>query len=351
LAQRIVAAQRMLETTDEPVAEVAIGCGFGSSAALRMHFGRVLGTSPASYLMQLARREVEPPADLTARAAAALAAFGAQLETWRAQASSSPSVLALFDRIIDDTGYRRFLDDGSDEGVERWENVLELRGLAAEGADDGDEGTPSLDLATFLEQVALVSDQDTLTEDMNAPVLLTLHAAKGLEFPAVFIVGLDEGLLPHYRSLDDSEEMAEERRLLYVGITRAKDRLFLVRAFRRHSFGTGGVCEPSRFLDDLPADRVEGTSAPTRARAVYERQTRWEPAAVAAPQVRYRPGMRVAHAAFGEGFVLESELDRDDEIVTIQFPVGVKRLAASLAPLQILVEADVNDPKTPRSNT
>ena len=187
--------------------------------------------------------------------------------------------------------------------------------------------------------MALVSDQDTLTEDMNAPVLLTLHAAKGLEFPAVFIVGLDEGLLPHYRSLDDSEAMAEERRLLYVGITRARDRLFLLRAFRRHSFGTGGVCEPSRFLDDLPADRVEGTSAPTRARAVYERQTRWEPAPMTRPEPRYRAGMRVAHAAFGDGVVLESELDREDEIVTIQFPVGVKRLAASLAPLDILADS------------
>ncbi len=297
-----------------------------------------------AYLIQLARRLADPPADLSARAAAAAAEFGAQLDAWRNLAQSF-SVLALFDRILEDTAYRRFLDDGSDEGAERWENVLELRGLAAEGPAAGDEAVdegaradPELGLAMFLEQVALVSDQDTLTEDMNAPVLLTLHAAKGLEFPAVFIVGLDEGLLPHYRSLDDSEAMAEERRLLYVGITRARDRLFLLRAFRRHSFGTGGVCEPSRFLDDLPADRLEGTSAPTRARAAYERQTRWEPAAVSPPEPHYRAGMRVAHAAFGEGVVLESELDREDEIVTIRFPVGVKRLAASLAPLNVLAD-------------
>jgi DNA helicase-2/ATP-dependent DNA helicase PcrA len=305
---------------------------------------RARSTAAPLYLMQLARREADAPADLAARAAAAAAGFGAQLESWRLLASSS-SVLGLFDRLLEDIAYRRFLDDGSDEGTERWENVLELRGLAAEASHDegatgeGPSAGPALDLATFLEQVALVSDQDTLTEDMNAPVLLTLHAAKGLEFPAVFIVGLDEGLLPHYRSLDDSEAIAEERRLLYVGITRARDRLFLLRAFRRHSFGTGGVCEPSRFLDDLPADRVEGTSAPTRARAAYERQTRWEPAAVAPPEPRYRAGMRVAHAAFGDGVVLESELDREDEIVTIQFPVGVKRLAASLAPLNILVDS------------
>jgi DNA helicase-2/ATP-dependent DNA helicase PcrA len=298
------------------------------------------------YLMQLARGEAEPPEDLTARAAAAARGFGAQLGAWRSVAESG--VLPLFDRLIEDTGYRRFLDDGSDEGAERWENVIELRGLAGEEPGTDPNAPASLDLATFLEQVALVSDQDTLTEDMNAPVLLTLHAAKGLEFPAVFIVGLDEGLLPHYRSLDESEAMAEERRLLYVGITRAKDRLFLLRAFRRHSFGTGGVCEPSRFLDDLPADRVEGTSGPTRARAIYERQTRWEPAAVAPPEPRYRAGMRVAHAAFGDGVVLQSELDREDEIVTIQFPAGVKRLAASLAPLNILVDAAPDDPVSTR---
>ena len=279
-------------------------------------------------LIDIARGAAAAPADLSARAAEALHSFGARLNAWRALAKTS-SLIDLFDRLLNDTAYKAFLDDGTDEGTERWENILELRGLAAED--------PDLSLAAFLEQVALVSDQDTLTEDMNAPVLLTLHAAKGLEFPAVFIVGLDEGLLPHYRSLDDSEAMAEERRLFYVGLTRAQDRLFLVRAFRRHSFGTGGVCEPSRFLDDIPGDRVEGSPWPTRARAAYERQTRWEPASSVPPEPRFRPGMRVAHAAFGEGLVLESQLDRDDEIITIQFEGGaVKRLAASLAPLNVL---------------
>ena len=291
--------------------------------------------APAGMLLiEIARGGALPPADLSARAAEALHTFGTRLEAWRALAGTS-SLIDLFDRLLADTSYKAFLDDGTEEGAERWENILELRGLAA---DD-----PDLTLAAFLEQVALVSDQDTLTEDMNAPVLLTLHAAKGLQFPAVFIVGLDEGLLPHYRSLDDSEAMAEERRLLYVGLTRAQDRVFLVRAFRRHSFGTGGVCEPSRFLDDIPGDRVEGSPWPTRARAAYERQTRWEPAPAAAPEARYRAGMRVAHAAFGDGIVLESELDREDEIVTIQFEAsGVKRLAASLAPLNVLDDPAAN---------
>ncbi len=235
---------------------------------------------------------------------------------------------------------RAHLDDGTDEGFERWENVLELRSLAVDAPQEDSEEAPAsarLTLAAFLEQIALVSDQDTLTEDLNAPVLLTLHAAKGLEFPAVFLVGLDEGLLPHYRSLDEPEAMAEERRLFYVGLTHAQDRVFLVRAFRRRSFGSGGMTEPSRFLDDLPGDRVQGAPAPARARAAYDRQTRWEAPLPSPPEARYRAGMRVAHAAFGEGLVLESELDRDDEIVTIQFAgIGVKRLAVSLAPLAVL---------------
>ncbi|HMK08678.1 MAG TPA: UvrD-helicase domain-containing protein [Anaerolineales bacterium] len=315
------------------------GIGAKTAEAL-LAAARQAGVGVGPYLMGIALGQAQPPPDLAPRAAAAAAAFGAQLESWRRLAAAAPLPL-LFDRVVEDTGYRRYLDDGSDEGVDRWENVLELRGLAmAEEETDEGPATAELNLAGFLEQVALVSDQDTLTEDMNAPVLLTLHAAKGLEFPAVFIVGLDEGLLPHYRSLDDSEAMAEERRLLYVGITRTRDRLFLLRAFRRHSFGTGGVCEPSRFLEDLPADRLEGVAEPTRARAAYDRQTRWEPSSAPPPEPRFQAGMRVAHAAFGDGVVLESELDREDEIVTIQFPAGVKRLAASLAPLNILVDSD-----------
>ena len=113
-----------------------------------------------------------------------------------------------------------YIDDGTEEGVERWENIQELRQAAYELSE--------LDLMTFLEHVALVSDQDTLSDQQNAPTLLTLHSAKGLEFPVVFIIGLDDGVLPHQRSFDDPEAMAEERRLFYVGVTRAKDRLSLL---------------------------------------------------------------------------------------------------------------------------
>jgi DNA helicase-2/ATP-dependent DNA helicase PcrA len=193
-------------------------------------------------------------------------------------------------------------------------------------------------LTEFLQQVALVSDQDTLTEGQNAPTLLTLHAAKGLEFPVVFIIGLDEGELPHYRSMEDPEALAEERRLFYVGLTRAKDQVFLLRAFRRRVAGTSNLCEPSRFLDDLPADRIEGDllGMKTPEQAIYARQTRWEDQTPRNAGPRYQAGMRVHHPTFGEGIVLETQVDVDDTEVTVNFEgVGVKRLAASVAHLDV----------------
>ena len=147
--------------------------------------------------------------------------------------------------------------------------MLELRGVAAE--------FPEADLGAFLEQVALVSDQDTLAEEGKAPTLLTLHAAKGLEFPVVFILGLDDGVLPHQRSFDDAEAMLEERRLLYVGMTRAKDRLYLLRAFRRSLYGDSSVSMPSRFLKDIPAhlmqDAQQAQPAPRRGARGPRRRT------------------------------------------------------------------------------
>jgi DNA helicase-2/ATP-dependent DNA helicase PcrA len=248
------------------------------------------------------------------------------------------SPLALMDRILEDVDYHAYIDDGSDEGNDRWENVMELRRLASEFQEQG--------LEEFLERVALVSDQDTLETSINVPTLLTLHAAKGLEFPVVFITGLNDGMLPHSRSFEDPEAMMEERRLLYVGITRAKDRLYLLYTQSRSAYGYTEPVEPSRFLWDIPDGLLTATTtfqAPRRTAAqVSYRPERWKPVetveTVSQAQLEpsYQPGTRVQHPAWGEGMVLNSRLQGDDEIVDIFFQdVGLKRVMASLAQLEI----------------
>ena len=220
-------------------------------------------TSSGLVLMDLARGSDSPYWNqFTGRSVIALADFGASLANWKA-ASPALTVSELFDRIVNDLNYKIYIDDESEEGEERWDNVQELRRVAVEF------DTQTID--EFLENVALVADQDTIKDEINAPTLLTLHAAKGLEFGAVFIVGLDDGILPHSRSFDEPEEMEEERRLFYVGITRAKDRLYLIRSVQRGGRGYAEETYPSRFLDDLPEDLIVGKSRSGRglkARAV-----------------------------------------------------------------------------------
>ena len=296
-----------------------------------------------------------------------LAAFEEMLEGWIA-ARATLTVAQLIDRVLEDTHYADYLRDGTEEGEERWANVLELRNVAAEyplsapvpGALNTSPRTElstsprtelrGLTLTEFLADVALVSDVDNLSDGVNAPTLLTLHSAKGLEFPVVFITGLEEGLLPHNRSLDDPEQMAEERRLSYVGLTRAKDRLFLTYAFMRHRHGDSEPSIPSRFLDDIPPELIDGSWRRGAKRgAGYEGHqsqiaNRKSPSVAvlqsAVPQSavpQFRAGQRVRHATFGEGLVVESSAVGSDEIVTVIFEqVGLKRLAAGVAPLERL---------------
>lgn len=302
--------------------------GIGEKTILALHAAaRGANLSPGAALMDLARGDASPLwPQLTGRAALPLADFGALLVNWRL-AAGRLTVPELFDRIISDINYREYLDDGTEEGAERWENVQELRRLTLEYANRS--------LEDFLQDVALISDQDTLPEGKNAPTLLTLHAAKGLEFGAVFIVGLDDGILPHSRSFDDPEAMEEERRLFYVGITRAKDRLYLVRALRRGSRGYAEETIPSRYLDDIPPELLAGKSRIGPGKA--NRETRDKADFKSTLQPQYRAGMRVRHPIWGEGMVLHSRLQDGDETVDVIFEsVGIKRVAASLAKLTVL---------------
>jgi DNA helicase-2/ATP-dependent DNA helicase PcrA len=299
-----------------------------------------------------------------------LADFGGMLTGWR-DSQTSQALPALFDRIIAETTYQSHIDDGSEEGAERWENVQELRRLAFEYSERG--------LIAFLENLALVSDQDTVPEQSSAPTLLTLHAAKGLEFGQVIIIGLDEGLLPHSRSLDEPEEMAEERRLFYVGITRARNKLYLVRANRRSTYGSYEESVPSRFLKNIPDGLVQrkvraGSRASQASAWSHDSRTgqptswgrddrssqsaRWEstPARARLPvtrrestpepiqppyttptEVRYQAGLHVRHPKWGEGLVLSARIDGPDELVEVMFEgIGPKLLIAALANLEIL---------------
>jgi len=306
--------------------------GIGDKTISALHaVARQAGNSPGAVLLDLARGADSPFwAKFAGRSVVSLADFGASLASW-CTAAPALTVAELFDRIAADINYRAYVDDESEEGVDRWENVQELRRLALEYS------TRSMD--EFLENVALVSDQDTLTEGINAPTLLTLHAAKGLEFGAVFIVGLDDGLLPHSRSFDEPDGMEEERRLFYVGLTRAKDRLYLVRSVQRGGRGSFEETFPSRFLDDIPAELLVGQSRSGRSVRGRLPETLWAApagAAQTAPLIesKFRAGTRVQHPLWGEGIVLDSRLQDNDEIVDIVFEtVGIKRLAASLANL------------------
>jgi DNA helicase-2/ATP-dependent DNA helicase PcrA len=239
----------------------------------------------------------------------------------------------LVDEILERTGYKEYILDKED-GEERWENIAELHNVASE-YNELDTGEA---LTAFLEKVSLVSDLDELDEKADAVTLITLHQAKGLEFPAVFIVGLEEGILPHRKSFDDPEQMEEERRLCYVGITRAKKRLYLLRSYRRSLFGGSTANPPSRFLQDIPSHLISprGLWEESLTPAVspdFNRDSRPSPRPLST--LTLKVGDHVRHSKFGAGIVMNCNPTRDDQELTVAFEeAGVKKLLASLAPLE-----------------
>ncbi len=239
---------------------------------------RAAQTNSSSY--QAAQQLLSERA-ISGRIAQSLQFFLTLMTGWQ-QARTQMTVVALLDRILKEVEYEAFLRDGSEEGESRWENVRALRAVMEE--------RPDLTLTDFLTEVALVADVDDIDEEVRAVTLLTLHSAKGLEYPIVFLTGVEEGLLPHSRSVEASPEaVAEERRLFYVGITRAEERLYLSYAFRRGWYGNADVTGPSRFLDDLP----DATLARPRQRATARPQSRsaasQNPAAGSSAAVNGRP--------------------------------------------------------------
>ena len=251
----------------------------------------------------------------------------------------------LIDLALDRSGYARWVQEDKERGEERMENLKELRGSAEQFAverSSGAEGDARELLGDFLQNVALVSDVDALEDGVDAITLITLHQAKGLEFDAVFMLGLEEGLLPHSRSIENPDQLEEERRLCYVGMTRARKYLYMLRAFRRNFRGSTVAGIASRFLDEMPQElvtrsRIRGmrsSSDVTERLRAREVATIPAPKAAAGPRIEYSPGDRVKHDHFGEGVVVSAREQRGDTEVTVAFEgQGVKRLMLNFAPL------------------
>jgi DNA helicase II / ATP-dependent DNA helicase PcrA len=242
----------------------------------------------------------------------------------------------LIEEIWQRTGYLAELQaERTIEALSREENLRELKSVAAEfhereGGARGEEG-----MAAFLESLTLVSDQDQLDEetdeDEGAVTLMTLHTAKGLEFPVVFLVGLEDGVFPHVRSLSEPDQLEEERRLCYVGLTRAQERLYLTHADHRTLWGGTSYNPPSRFLDELPAELVEQRGA-TRASSAAARVRDREMAEIAGQE--FRVGDTVMHSKFGRGRLVALEGEGERAEATVDFDSeGRKHLVLAYAPL------------------
>jgi DNA helicase II / ATP-dependent DNA helicase PcrA len=314
---------------------------------------RGIGDRAEGYVAAYAQREratfaqaLGRPADvpgLAVRSAAAIEGFNTLIEGLRELADAVP-VAELTEAVLDRTGYAEALESSSDlQDLSRVENLEELVSVAREFDGSHEAGT----LAEFLEQVSLVADADEIPEGEDhggLVTLMTLHTAKGLEFPVVFLTGLEEEVFPHQRSLTNKKELEEERRLAYVGITRAKQRLYLTRAIARTWWGRPSFHQPSRFLTEIPPGLIEwrrdeaaamSSIAPAQERMARRPGTR-SPGNRPVPSLS--PGDMVTHDKFGLGTVVSTDGYGDQAEAKIDFggSYGVKHLVLRYAPLEKL---------------
>lgn len=283
------------------------------------------------------RRVAEVPG-LTGRAGQALAGFAAFLEEMLTL-KENLSVSNLTRAILDKSGYLASLQqEGTVEAESRLENLNEFLSITAGFEKESDDQS----LGAFLETVALVAEVDQYQEQESI-TLMTIHSAKGLEFPVVFLVGMEEGIFPHSRSLMEETELEEERRLCYVGMTRARQRLYLSYAQMRTLYGNFQYQVPSRFIQEIPAAllrRREATAPEPLGTGTHG--SRSLPPAAAPPaalrpagSVTYRPGDKVFHRKWGQGTVITVEGSGQEAKVKVAFPgLGIKELLVELAPLE-----------------
>ncbi|GMB09185.1 DNA helicase PcrA [Thermolongibacillus altinsuensis] len=268
---------------------------------------------------------------LSARIMAPLVEFRNQIEHW-GQMQHYLSVTELVEDVLDRSGYRDMLRaEKTLEAHSRLENIDEFLSVTKHFESVSEDKS----LIAFLTDLALVSDIDQLDDSSeeqksDAVVLMTLHSAKGLEFPVVFLIGMEEGIFPHSRSLSDDDEMEEERRLAYVGITRAEEELFLTRAQMRTLFGQTNINSPSRFIDEIPEELIENVRKTMERKPVARTiQTNVQ------TETEWKVGDKVSHKVWGTGTVVRVKGNGDDQELDVAFPspIGIKRLLAKFAPI------------------
>lgn len=257
----------------------------------------------------------------------------------------------MLDILLDKTGYAAYMKSLGDEGIARMENINELKSTMVEYMNGKAEGE-EYSLSEFLEEISLFTDIDKLDESADAVVMMTIHSAKGLEFPNVFIVGMEDGIFPGVRSMDSLEDLEEERRLAYVAITRAKEHLYITHAQQRMLFGSTNRNLVSRFVKEIPADYINRIDSTVKTRKAteddviiqntskaYTLQSQIASKKIEQAKknivVEYEVGERVKHNIFGEGTVLSVKKMSNDSMLEIAFDkVGTKKLMANFAKIQ-----------------
>ena len=318
--QDVISARRVVNTPKRGIGDATVAALEGFAAIEQIPFLE-------------ATRRADELADLGARAKGAIAGFVGVMQRLQEAFESGATPQRMVEAAATESGYLLELEaERTVEAEGRIENLRELGGVAAEFEQRSPDGS----LAEFLEQVSLVSEQDEYDEESGSVTLMTLHNAKGLEFPVVFIIGLEDGVFPHYRSMGDPAHLEEERRLMYVGVTRARERLYMTYAWSRTLFGSTSYSPPSRFLGEIPTELVraleegelvvaDGASvSPIRAAVEGRREI---------PQIS--AGDTVLHDKWGEGVVLTVSGSGTDAEATVRFEdAGEKRLLVAYAPLR-----------------
>ena len=283
-----------------------------------------------------------------ARKSVHLMQFASMIESFRDAALNLP-LDELLDRVVEETGYAAMLKAQGDEGATRMENIGELKSTMMKYQQENPEGT----LEGFLEEIALYTDLDDLNEQDDSVLMMTMHSSKGLEFPVVFLPGMEDGVFPSVRSIYDPVELEEERRLCYVAITRAKKRLFISHAYERMVFGTTNRNRLSRFVGEIPPEKMELVDTTAARREAYQARLQAKregglttpvPKATtlvgSAPKteqavIDYGVGSRVRHKTFGEGMVVSIRPMGKDSLVEVAFDkVGTKKIMANFAKLE-----------------